>query len=169
MHLVDVTPAYSEALLFEKLYVTPFIAYMDLDTNRIGDVYTLRDIFAMEFGMDISSFERNKPSILEVMISLARRGEMHIMSNSEYGDRTGLWFKEMLCSLGLMDYIEDSNYDDNAVNDIISKFLHRKYESNGSGGLFTVSKPPKDMRTTDLYQQMGFWFDEVLEKEGYFR
>ena len=69
----------------------------------------------------------------------------------------------MLCSLGLT-HMRDNVYDEMYVDRVITRLLTRSYESNGVGGLFTVEHPRRDMRLVEIWYQMCWYLNEVLER-----
>lgn len=151
--------------LFAYLYNTDFEYTMPMDGNRAEDGVNLRYRFGREQGYPdsmIASYLDDRPcSVLEMMIALAIRCETYIMDNSEYGDRTGQWFWEMIVCLGL-GHMTDENFDDRYADTIMDIFMNRKYAKNGKGGLFEIHDPSKDMRQTDIWYQMCFHLNEVL-------
>ena len=166
---IDAIPGvFKYKTLITDLFKVAFKPYFGLDNDRVKDAMRLRELFCEYAKCDISLFQTDPITIFEVMVALAIRGEVHIMSNPDHGDRTAKWFYKMLSSLGLLQYTDDE-YRREEVLDILSRFLNHEYEPNGKGGLFECEHPQKDMRTLDIWQQMCFWFDEVLEKEGYFK
>ena len=104
-------------------------------------------------------------SLFEMMVSLAFRCEEHIMSNPELGDRTSLWFMDMLHSIGI-DHLTDSNFSQREFDMAIDILLDREYEPNGKGGLFTISDPRRDMRTADFWYQAMWYLSEVLDNSS---
>ena len=151
--------------LFAYLYNTDFEYTMPMDGNRAEDGVNLRYRFGREQGypdsMVASHLDDRPCSVLEMMIALAIRCETYIMDNSEYGDRTGQWFWEMIVCLGL-GHMTDENFDDGYADTIMDIFMNRKYAKNGKGGLFEIHDPSKDMRQTDIWYQMCFHLNEVL-------
>lgn len=152
-------------LLLATLHDIDFHSDIELDENRISDGLTLRSTFAEEVGVPISvvdiKLKNKKCSVLEMMIGLALRIEHHIMEDVDFGDRTTMWFSIMLKSLGI-DSMNDSEFDEDYVRDVIDLFLDRKYWANGKGGLFTVYGCEKDMRSLDIWYQMCIFFDKLL-------
>lgn len=132
-----------------------------MDENRALDGIALRDDF-----IDIYPYAENlddKPcSMLEMMVALANRCETNIMADDSYGDRTGEWFWNMILSLGLTG-MNDSRFNKTIVEKIIFCFETRQYDYNGSGGLFTVTNPFRDMRDVEIWYQMSMYLGEVLE------
>ena len=152
--------------LLSYLNDVEFVAIVPMDENRIGDGLRLRDIFIEEHRIDEDAAQQvfgNKPcSVLEMMVALAIRCERDIMSNSEYGDRTVYWFWTMINNLGLSD-MDDDHFDPLALGHIIYVFLNRTYDKDGRGGLFRISDPTKDMRKTDIWYQMCYYLNEMVE------
>ena len=95
------------------------------------------------------------------MVALAFNGEEQIMNDSDYGDRTGQWFWNMIVSLGLGS-MSDDNFDERYVYNTITRFLDRDYAPNGQGGLFTIENPAYDMRYVEIWSQFMWYLDEVI-------
>lgn len=141
-----------------------FIYILDMDGNRAEDGMDLRYRFAYEHNYDypiVTTYLDDRPcSILEMMVALAIRCEDSIMADSDIGNRTSLWFWNMIKSLGL-DHMSDANFDKDAADEIIDRFLDREYEPNGKGGLFTIEHCKYDLRSVDIWYQMMFYLDEI--------
>lgn len=154
--------------LLKKLYGTPFTWTIPMDANRVGDGINLRYRYGDEMEIHpgvIASFldtEDRPCSILEMMIGLALRCEESIMTNTDYGDRTGQWFWGMIVNLGLGSQ-SDEQYDENEIDDILEIFLNRQYAPNGEGGLFRLHSVPEDLRTVEIWYQMCWYLDEIIE------
>jgi len=97
-----------------------------------------------------------------MMAALAFRCEEQIMSDAEYGDRTGEWFWAMIESLGLTG-MDDEHFNKQFADDVVDRFLDRNYSRNGEGGLFTVQNPRRDMRSTEIWYQMCFYLNDISE------
>jgi hypothetical protein len=142
--------------LLDYLFSIDFIYSMPMDENRVGDGLFLRYRFGYEKGYSNDVIERYVDiypcSVLEVMIALAWRCEEQIMSDPEVGDRTALWFWTMIFNLGL-DSMNDSQFDQEYVDDVITKFLNREYDHDGRGGLFIVNHSKYDMRDIEIWRQ----------------
>lgn len=138
------------------------------DGNRYEDGIDLRYRFAYEneipSSIITSELDLYSCSILEMMVALALRCEEQIMVDISIGDRTSLWFKEMVKSLGLFRMTDDS-FDAEKVNDILDRFIERRYDKNGKGGLFTTVDPYVDMRSMEIWYQMMKYLNEYLEGE----
>lgn len=149
--------------LLRQMFDTAFVYTIPLDENRMMDGMELRVMYHEDTK---NSFYSNKPcSILEMMIALARRAEIHIMDNPEYGDRTDIWFWTMIESLGLSDQT-NNHYNHIYVTDVLRRFLERKYAASGKGGLFTIPDCKVDLRNVEIWWQMNWYMTWYLRKEG---
>lgn len=101
-------------------------------------------------------------SILEMMIALSLRCETDIMDDPTIGNRTSQWFRVMLVNLGLGG-MTDVRYDQFYVHDILDKFLHREYEPDGTGGLFTIKHCIDDLREVEIWVQLLWYLDSLLD------
>lgn len=169
MYQLVVDDRYSKSYhkLFVRLHDTEFSYTIPMDGNRAEDGIDLRYRFDREHSFPdamIASFLDDRPcSVLEMMVALAIRCEEHIMDDPDVGDRTGLWFWNMLVNLGLGS-MADENFDRYFVDNTLERFLERDYQRNGEGGLFTVNNG-RDMRTIEIWYQMNYYLSEVI-KEG---
>lgn len=152
--------------LFHHLYETDFTYDLPLDGNRAEDGIDLRYSFGIDQDIEqsaIASYLDDRPcSVLEMMIALSIRCETHIMDNPDLGDRTGQWFWEMIVNLKL-NHMSDRNYDEDYVDDVIFTLLNREYEPNGEGGLFKVDNPLRDMRSVEIWYQMCWYLNDVID------
>ncbi len=152
--------------LLMHLHTIKFKYLIPRDKNRAEDGISLRYRFAKTQGYEndyeiVLSSLNGRCSVLEMMVALAVRCEIDIMDDPRYGDRTGQWFWGMVVSLGLGG-LTDDNYDKGYVNDVITKFLNREYDSNGKGGLFTVNNDSIDMRDLEIWNQLCRYLDSFL-------
>lgn len=152
--------------LLGYLYNRDFVYSIELDGNRAEDGIDLRYRFSYEHGYDesmVRDYLDDKPcSVLEMMIALAIRCEEHIMDDPDIGDRTARWFWDMIYNLGL-DSMDDAYFDEHHTKVIIDRFLNREYEENGRGGLFTVDSCVHDLRTVEIWYQMCWYLDDILD------
>lgn len=156
---------YSYYLLFSKLNNVKFKVTNVYDDNRYVDGIDLRYRFGYEFNItreeiDYISELIGACSVFEAMVALAIKCEENIMSDPKYGDRTKVWFEEMLYSMHLINST-DANYDEKYVSERINIMLNKEYSYNGDGGLFTVECPPDDMRKYDLHTQMCWYLNTL--------
>lgn len=150
--------------LLSYLFERDFYEIIPMDANRAEDGINLRYDFAQGERIDqrdvAYAIDIRPCSVLEMMVALARRCEVHIMADSDLGDRTGNWFWGMIDSLGLSE-MTNERFNIYFINDILYKFMERAYLPNGKGGLFTLRHPDKDMRTVEIWYQMCLYLREV--------
>lgn len=147
------------------LHNRDFDYILGLDGNRAEDGIELRYRFGNDFGYNqaiIASNLDDRPcSVLEMMVALAHRCEESIMDDPDIGDRTWEWFWSMIKNLNLYS-MDDKNFDRDYVEDILTKFLNREYEPDGTGGLFTITSRNDDLRNVEIWYQMMWHLDEVI-------
>lgn len=158
-----VKPAPFRCWLLQQLHHTDFFYTIPKDANRFEDGVNLRYRFGNQYDIDqrliMRYLDDRNCSVLEMMVALCDRCEQQIMSNADIGDRTGKWFEEMLDSLGLSDIDEE---DENAVSDILERFMNHEYEPNGKGGLFTIEHGKRDMCSAEIWYQAMWYLNGVL-------
>lgn len=158
--------------LLYLLHTTDFTFNIIRDSSRYDDGLTMRYLFSKANGIPqaiVATELDSKPcSVFEMMVGLADRCETQIMSNNEFGDRTGIWFWEMIDSLGLSN-MHGRNFDRKYCEERINLFLNRKYSPTGEGGLFRVRKRIHgrlvDLTTQEIWYQAMWHLNDVLEKE----
>lgn len=150
--------------LLKYLHRTEFSYILPMDMNRQSDGIDLRYQYGYENSIDdrmIACYIDTKPcSVLEMMAALAKRCEDDIMHDSDFGDRTSQWFLYMIESLGLSDMMDD-NYDPYLVENVVNRFLARKYKKDGKGGLFYIPGCKKDMRNAEIWYQMNWYINTI--------
>ena len=155
----------SHRKLLHCLHSINFRYSIPMDGNREEDGTDLRYRFGYEMSYEgpmIASYLDDRPcSVLEMLIALAMRCEEHIMDDPDIGNRTGQWFWNMITNLGL-DSMTDAKFDRARTTRAISIFLDREYKPNGEGGLFTVRKCTRDLRTIEIWYQMCWYLDDIL-------
>lgn len=151
--------------LLRRLHSIEFRYSIPMDGNRAGDGVNLRYRFGYDCGYDatmIAAYLDDRPcSVLEMMIALAMRCEEHIMDDPDEGNRLGQWFWNMIVNLNL-GFMTDDHFDIEYVDEVIDIFLDRKYKRNGEGGLFTVHNTNRDLRTVEIWYQMGWYLNETF-------
>ena len=156
--------------LLRHLHSIVFTYIIPMDGNRAEDGIDLRYRFAHDRGYSdrlIASLLDNAPcSVLEMMVALSLRCEEHIMSDPEIGDRTGKWFWSMIKNLGLYS-MTDTKFNSRYVDNLIQRFMDREYGHDGQGGLFTIHNSRVDMRWTELWYQMCWYINEMIEGENF--
>lgn len=153
--------------LLKKLFETDFYYTEDapMDVNRYEDGINIRYRFGQEKAIDkdvISSCIDNRPcSILEMMVALTLKCEESIMYDQSQGDQAPRWFWGMIDSLGLKP-MDDSSYSRTYTDKVLERFLDRKYNPDGSGGLFTIDGCDKDLRSVEIWYQMCWYLNSIL-------
>lgn len=156
---------YSKNISFKKVFSylndTKFTYSIKMDLNRAKDGTELRRRYANEFKI-ANIYDRicGPCSVLEMMIALAIRCEETIMDDENFGDRTDQWFWEMMKNLGL-GHMDDDEFDEEYVSDVITRFLNRDYEPDGRGGLFFVRNCDIDLRDVEIWIQMLWYLDNI--------
>ena len=151
--------AYSK--LLNTLYEFEYTYCLDHDSNRYNDGLELKKTFCWEVGLDPVNVKSlgNKCSILEMMVALAVRCEVSIMSDPDFGDRTWLWFKSMLESMRLNGQTDDI-FDRTYVEQRLEIMLSRSYDEYGDGALFKVDNPAFDMKNAEVWTQLNWFLSE---------
>ena len=156
---------YSKDISFKKLFSylndTKFTYSIRMDLNRAKDGTELRRRYANEFKI-ANIYDRicGPCSVLEMMIALAIRCEETIMDDENFGDRTDQWFWDMMKNLGL-GHMDDDEFDEEYVSDVVTRFLNRDYEPDGRGGLFFVRNCDIDLRDVEIWIQMLWYLDNI--------
>lgn len=156
--------------LLRHLDEVDFFYILEMDSNRYQDGVDMRGQFLRlkpellrQYSFDeIEDQLDDRPcSVFEMMVALAIRCEKTIMVDELMGDRTAKWFWEMIDSLGLID-MDDSNYDDSFVDNVLSIFMNRLYDFNGHGGLFTIKDTAYDLSTVEIWYQANWYLSDLL-------
>lgn len=146
------------------LYETEFVYLLDMDANRAEDGIDLRYRFGYENGYNARMIDEQlngrECSVLEMMLALSIRCEEHIMDDPAIGNRTEHWFWEMIVSLGLSS-LDDRRFNREFAESVMTRFLRREYDADGKGGLFTIERCQKDLRTVDIWYQMMWHLDNI--------
>lgn len=168
--VIDDNSSVKYSKLMSCLFDSFFIPVMSMDENRADDGKNLRYRFGRENDIPSSVIlveldsgdhdDSDACSILEMMVALSIRCEETIMTDEQYGDRTGTWFWNMIVSLGL-GTMNDLRFDEKYTNIVIDRFLNREYKRNGEGGLFTINSIKKDMRKFEIWYQMCWYLDSL--------
>lgn len=151
--------SYRKLMMF--LHNTEFRYSIPKDENRSFDGVDLRYRFTHFTRKDVRDSLDGPCSVLEMMIALAIRCEENIMDNPDVGDRTAQWFWGMIVSLGL-GAMSDDRFDREVAGEIIERFLDRKYEANGKGGLFTIKHCKRDLRKVEIWYQLCWYLDNMV-------
>ena len=147
---------YNELMIY--LYEKPFRYILKKDLNRAKDGEDLRLEFVHPVEGRQAHYLEKPCSMLEMLVALAVRCEKTIMADPRYGDRTKQWFWGMVKNLGLSS-MNDTRFDYDKVDGIVERFLNRKYEPDGTGGLFHIRDCDKDLRKVEIWNQLCWYLD----------
>lgn len=150
--------------LLTRLHDTEFFWQMERDINRAKDGINLRNRFSDETGYDVDEIMEMPCSVFEMMIALCLRCEETIMDNPDKGNRMSQWFWEMIVNLGLGGQ-HDENYDDDYIDSCLYIFMNREYEPDGKGGLVRLNNHRQDLRNVEIWYQMMWYLEEIIEEE----
>lgn len=154
--------------LFKHLNSIDFYYDIPMDANRYEDGIELRYRFGREMNYDdriiANCLDDHPCSVLEMMVALAVRCEEHIIYDDEVENQAGLLFWDMLDNLDLVS-MRNGHYRPWYVDMVITKFLEHDYESDGTGGLFTIKDCDDDLRNVEIWYQMCRYIDVIYRKE----
>ena len=159
-------PCYHE--LLQYLNSINFRYTIAMDGNRESDGISLRYHYGwyehVPDAVIASEIDIYPCSVLEMMVALSRRMESDVMGDSDYGNRTHIWFFNMLESLGIED-MTDENFSEFIVANAIDNWMDHNYASDGKGGLFTLKCPYQDLRRVEIWEQAMWWLNEYVDEE----
>lgn len=161
-------PDYRELCRF--LHSKDYNYILPMDGNREADGISLRYHFGWDNKISnpqiASELDIYPCSVFEMMVALCRRIENDIMADDyNYGNRTSIWFFEMLKSLGIEDQT-DGYFNERYVEMSIDIFLNNEYEPDGRGGLFSLKNPYRDLREVEIWDQAMWFLNEYIEQNG---
>lgn len=158
----------NHGILFDILHDTEFTWSRDIprDADRAADGRHLRWMFAKETGEDFRDEWAEWPcSFLEFLIALAFSIDEKIMYDPSKPDQISTWFWLMMENVGLDKYDDETLMRDGMlgymlVGETTSRVMKRRYDYNGSGGLFPLRKPKMDQRKVEIWYQLNAYFIE---------
>lgn len=136
------------------LFNEGFYAYIPNDDNRVADGLKLRNDFGIDLGEEPCS-------VLEMLIGLAERMDYELF-DTVAGKRVDRWFWMLIENLDF-DYVEFGKEASERNNDILRRFINRRYGRNGEGGAFPLRKSRTDQRKVELWYQMQAYIQEFME------
>lgn len=155
-------PSISYRKMLTFLHDVEFTYFVPYDENRAQEGIALRYRYCLLHDCEDLEVCLDGPcSVLEMMLALAIRCEENIMDDPTKGDRTAQWFWGMINNLGIGS-MHDSNYNEWHVNDVVTRFLDREYEPDGTGGLFKVTGWNRDMRTAEIWHQLMAYINSMV-------
>ena len=151
----------------KKLYSIQF--YWDekivRDENRSEDAKELRVIFSSDQRpVYVGDEFYNAPAnVLEVFVSLAERCFF------QTGKSRADWFLRFVYNLGIMSVVHTSmpSHFEEYIELAVDRWMSRKYEPDGSGGLFPLQHALEDQRQIEIWYQMSAYIIEEMEAIGF--
>lgn len=144
--------------LMKDLYKFKFVPIVSNDIRRCSDALELRREFVTEYGFQHSHFARGY-NVLEVLISVASRMEYELSDNFGEDRFVDKCFWELIRNLGLDQYDDDA-YSERMVRTILERFVNRKIDRKGNGGIFPMVDTKVDQRNVELFYQMQEYLKE---------
>ena len=129
--------------LIDQLHNTVYIFSIPMDENREMDgLYLRRGLWEID----------DRPcSVLEMLVALSRRMNDYLGSIND--DESGRIFWEMLSNLGLLKFTDD-RYSQEDVSLILARWMNRRFDFDGRGGIFPIEGTPNDQRRLEIWSQM---------------
>lgn len=145
--------------LLRQLYSKEFVWVVPNDDNRVADGVQLRWLFVAESQLERvdASWMNMGCSVLEMLLAVSHRLAF------EAEGRSVEWFWVLMKNLAL-DEFTDSNYDGFIVevDEILEKFIWRRYHADGRGGIFPLQDAVVDQRDVEIWYQMSMYLHEKL-------
>ena len=167
---IDKLQGHKYEFLLKALDNMAFDPLLMLDKNIVDNaIYYLRNVYTKEFPIE----ENDKwpgwdyISILEaIVLGVPSRVEkLYPKNDEEYKDKTSMMFWVVLSNLGV-DKMDNDNFDEFELWEIIDKFNDRKFEKDGRGSFYTIRNPEIDMREVPI-GFAGSWFMEEFRRPGF--
>ena len=143
------------------LHSTQFIAINLKDRNRAFDGKALREQFKNASLFDDYRCLDGPCSVLELLIGIAIRID-YLMREPGQSDQTVKWFYMLLDNLHIAEFTDDHfGYTDREkIKDILNKFILRKYNYDGEGGLFPLHHSRQNQTKIEIWYQMSAFLTE---------
>lgn len=146
--------------LLSLLHTTEFTYLIPKDINREKDGIDLRYKFAYSTHRGNVADQLEGPcTVLEMLVALAIRWEIDFMDDPVEGDRTSVWFWDMLHNLNL-DVFTNDNFNRGVILQKIEIFLNRRYGRSGEGNIFTLRRDNRDIRDVEIWYQLCWYINE---------
>lgn len=140
--------------LLRRLNSLTFYSLVPHDDNRALDGLNYRETYFRQTGIEPPLGDC---TVLEVLIGIAERMSYLLYDpDLENEDQVHIWFWYLIENLGL------TPYDTYGNEDKINIWLERKYDSDGTGGLFPLKYSKEDQRKVEIWYQMQAYVNEYL-------
>ncbi len=142
------------------LLCKPFKVNIPGDQNREAD--------GLELRRGYSDAPTGECRVMEVLVALCKK--MVYMADGMVNDDLNSeaeWFFQMIDNLGLGN-MDDEHWDRSAedaeqiASDQVNCWLDRRYEYDGSGGIFPLDHPHNDQANVELWYQMNAYLMEQI-------
>lgn len=152
------TPSLTYDTLFKTLQNTEFVWLLTGDDNRAEDGKELRREFLIlaDIPDDVEWRTIIPCSVLEMLIAFSRRCE----DNSAWSAKE--WFWQFLDNLNLKEVNDAARVEPEEIQEVLELFLWRQYPPDGDGGLFPLSRPHRDQREVEIWDQ---FCDYLVDKD----
>lgn len=144
--------------LLAWMFAKEFLWFIPNDDNRVQDGYDLR----LEFFRDSEAPRTLRPerlgycTFLEVLLGLSRRLEF-----VAGGEKEG-WAWNLITNLELNRFPDPmSQAQVDKANEIMDDVIWRRYNPDGSGGLFPLAFPEEDQTQIELWLQLAAYVEEI--------
>ena len=161
--VIRISPDYHQRDIYMKLlfalFSKEFRWVVKRDQNRAKDGLDLRSEFEQE--TDLCPDILGPCTCLEMFIAMAIRCENDLMYNydPDLGDQTDRWFWTMMSNLGLLNY-DDMDFDPDAVDDILERFMDRDYGPNLEYCPFPMRYFVPNFEKMELAYQLNYYIRE---------
>lgn len=132
--------------LIDQLFHTRFLSVLIPDEQRALDGIYLRKEYGADYGF------LQDCSVLEMLAQFSIRIETEWIGNPR-NFRPDIIFWTMLKNLGL-DLCYDEVYSPDTVDHMLSMWMERSYNPDGTGGIFPMKYTKRDQRDVILWDQM---------------
>lgn len=141
--------------LLRILFRTEYVWSVPLDRNRAADGIELREDFARETNTERDPFLESQPcSLLEFFIAFA--GRASFQTNSP----VRAWFWSFMENLHLDQFRQVTDPDRVIIDEILTTFMDRTYDSHGYGGMFPMTRVDRDQSEIEIWWQFCDYVQE---------
>lgn len=146
-------------IVLKLLHKTEFKVICLMDRNRVDGCLNRR----VNYDYNLMTDHQISVSLLEIVIELSV--EMYELGQGYSWNKSQQeWFWLLLANAGLLAYDRTIAYLEPTSVDDLQKHIHiinnRQYNTDGSGGFFTLKDNREDQRMVELWYQMSAYMQE---------